>query len=49
MESTWGKPDSIINVMKHNIRVSNGLILRIQRIKIKLAVIVTLNAYPLIL
>jgi len=41
----WVKPDGIINVIRCNIiRVSSGLILRIQKIKTKLEVIVTLNA-----
>jgi hypothetical protein len=46
----WVKPDGIINVIKHNIiRISNGLILRIQKIKTRLAVIVSLNACHLFL
>lgn len=50
MESTLEKTDSIINVIRHNIiRVSNGVILRIQKIKIKFAVTVTLNACYLFL
>ena len=46
MHGTMG----IICVIMHNIiRVSNGLFLRIQKIKIKLAVIFTLNACHLFL
>ena len=49
MESTLGKLDGTINVIRRNIiRVSNGLILRILRMKIKLVVFVTLKCVSFI-